>query len=180
MIVDVFAEFRGEALALEQIANPQRATRDLILIGRPDPAPRRTDRIGALGKFSCAIERDMRGEDQRTHRADLQALEHRNALPDQHLGFLEQRLQRQHDAVADQALHPGMQDPRGNQRQHGFLAADDERMAGIVATLEAHHCLRGVGQQIDDLAFALIAPLQADDNDIFTHCAPPTTIPDLR
>jgi hypothetical protein len=34
--------------------------------------------------------------------------------------------------------------------------------------------LRGIGQQIDDLALALIAPLQADHDDILTHYAPPT------
>jgi len=55
-----------------------------------------------------------------------------------------------------------VQNSRRNQRQNGFLAADDQRMPGIVAALKAHHSLHLIGQQIDDLALALVAPLQAD------------------
>jgi hypothetical protein len=33
---------------------------------------------------------------------------------------------------------------------------------GVVAALEAHHGLHVIGQQIDDFALALVAPLQAD------------------
>ena len=58
------------------------------------------------------------------------------------------------------------QDPRGNQVQHRLLAADHQRVAGVVAALEAHHALRAVGQPVDDLALALVAPLGADDDDV--------------
>jgi hypothetical protein len=54
--------------------------------------------------------------------------------------------------------------------QHGLLAADDQRVAGIVAALEAHHALGMIGQPVDDLAFALVAPLGADDDDVLCHC----------
>ena len=50
--------------------------------------------------------------------------------------------------------------------QHGLLAADHQRVAGVVAALEAHHALRAVGQPVDDLALALVAPLGADDDDV--------------
>jgi hypothetical protein len=33
---------------------------------------------------------------------------------------------------------------------------------GVVAALEPHHGLHVIGQQIDDFALALVAPLQAD------------------
>src|SRR5437764_1155391 len=38
-------------------------------------------------------------------------------------------------------------------------------MAGVVTTLIAHDNIEALGQQIDDLAFAFIAPLGADDCD---------------
>ena len=85
---------------------------------------------------------------------------------------LEQRLERQHHAVADEAAHVLVQDAGGDQRQDGLLAADDERMAGVVAALEARHRGGTLGQQVDDLAFALIAPLGADDDDEFAHDDP--------
>ena len=39
-------------------------------------------------------------------------------------------------------------------------------MAGIMAALEAHHDIGALGQPIDDLALAFVAPLGADDHDI--------------
>jgi hypothetical protein len=42
------------------------------------------------------------------------------------------------------------------------LLADDQGMAGIVATLEADDGIGAAGEPIDDLAFAFIAPLGAD------------------
>jgi hypothetical protein len=35
-------------------------------------------------------------------------------------------------------------------------------MSGIVPTLKTHHRIRPIGEQIDDLALAFIAPLSTD------------------
>ena len=59
--------------------------------------------------------------------------------------------------------------PDGISRRTVFAAADDQRMAGVVAALEAHDALRALGQPVDDLAFAFIAPLGADDDDVLAH-----------
>jgi len=48
----------------------------------------------------------------------------------------------------------------------GFLAVDDERMTGVVTALVADDNVRVAGEQIDDLAFAFVTPLGADDCDI--------------
>ena len=61
------------------------------------------------------------------------------------------------------------QDAGGDQRENGLAAADDQRMTGIVSALETRHRGSAIGQQVDDFAFALIAPLGADDDDEFTH-----------
>jgi hypothetical protein len=42
-------------------------------------------------------------------------------------------------------------------------------VAGVVATLEARHHADPLSQQIDDLAFALIAPLGTEHNYRLTH-----------
>ena len=72
-----------------------------------------------------------------------------------------QRGRRQHHAVADQAKHAFAQDSRRNQMQHRFLAADDQRVAGVVAALETRDRADPLGQQVDDLALAFVAPLRA-------------------
>jgi hypothetical protein len=42
-------------------------------------------------------------------------------------------------------------------------------MAGVVAALKAHHPLRVIGQPVDDLALALVAPLAADYDYVPCH-----------
>ncbi len=49
--------------------------------------------------------------------------------------------------------------------QHGLLAADHQRVPGVVAALETHHRADVHGQQVDDLALALVAPLRAQHYD---------------
>ena len=61
--------------------------------------------------------------------------------------------------------------PDGSRRQLVGLAVDHQGMAGIVAALEAHHDLGPLGQPVDDLALAFVAPLGADHRHI-RHCFP--------
>src|SRR5690606_38148091 len=51
---------------------------------------------------------------------------------------------------------------RRQQRELVDLAVDDQRMAGVVAALKAHHDVGPLGQPVDDLAFTFVAPLGAD------------------
>ena len=66
-----------------------------------------------------------------------------------------------------------------DQAQHGLPAADDERVAGVVAALEPYDSRRALGQPVDDLALAFVPPLRADDDDVLTHASisrmPPLT-----
>ena len=167
--VEHLAELGGEFLALEQVLHAHRAPRHLVLVRRPDAAAGGADRVGAARRLARLVERHVRRKDQRAVRRDAQALEHVDAGVDERLRFAEQRFERQHHAVADEALHVLVQDSRRDQRQDGLLAADDQRVAGVVAALETRHRGRALGQQVDDLALALVAPLGADDDDEFAH-----------
>jgi orotidine-5'-phosphate decarboxylase len=44
------------------------------------------------------------------------------------------------------------------------LVADDQRVAGVVAALVPGDHVRPLGQEVDDLALALVPPLGADDH----------------
>src|SRR5215471_1198918 len=54
------------------------------------------------------------------------------------------------------------QNPRRDQMQHIFDAAVNDGMPGIVAALTADNYVRACSKHIDNLAFALIAPLHSN------------------
>jgi hypothetical protein len=75
-----------------------------------------------------------------------------------------QRRGREHHTVSDQAQRVVAQDAGRNEMQHGLLALDHQRVAGVVAALKAGHRADALGQQVDDLALAFVAPLGTQDN----------------
>ena len=66
------------------------------------------------------------------------------------------------DAVADHAELAGVEDSRRDQVELERLAVADDRVPGVVAALEADHGVGALGEEVDDLALSLIAPLGAD------------------
>ena len=68
--------------------------------------------------------------------------------------------------AAQQAPHAFVQDPRRDQVQDVLLRTDMDRVARIGATLVAQHPVHIAAEGVDDLAFALVAPLAADDHPI--------------
>jgi hypothetical protein len=46
------------------------------------------------------------------------------------------------------------------------LFAHNQRVARIMAALKAHHCVGAACQPVNDLAFALVTPLGADNGHI--------------
>ena len=90
-------------------------------------------------------------------RADLDAA----GLEAFHL--LDQLLGVDHDAVADDAGLVGIEDPAGDQVQRVALVAHHDRVAGVGTAVVAHDDVVAGGEDIDDLALALVAPLETDD-----------------
>jgi hypothetical protein len=66
------------------------------------------------------------------------------------------------DPVADHTRLIGVQDPRRDQVEGERLTVADDRVAGVVAALVADDRGSPLGEQIRDLALALVAPLGAD------------------
>ena len=167
--VEHLAQLGGEALAMEQILDADGAARHLVLVGRADAAAGGADLSRPLGRLARAVQRRVVGQDQRTRLAERQPPSYLHAGAFQRVAFVEQRLGRHHHAVADEARHAVAQDARRDQVQDGLLAGDHQGVAGVVPALEPHHRLGMVGEPVDDLAFALVAPLGADDYDIASH-----------
>ena len=165
VVVERRAQLLGELLGVMQVGDADAAARDLVLVGRADAAAGGADRLAAGGLLAGLIQGDVVRHDQRRGRADLQARAHFHAVAFELADFLLQRGRRQHHAVADQAQRVVAQDAGRDQVQDGLLAADDQRVAGVVAALEAHDGADLLGQQVDDLALAFIAPLGTENDD---------------
>ena len=59
--------------------------------------------------------------------------------------------------------------------QGDFGVADDEGMSGVVSPLEARDAMGVFGEEVDNLAFPLVAPLQPDDRDDAHNASPRAT-----
>jgi len=67
------------------------------------------------------------------------------------------------DAAGDDAGDVVTQDAAGDQRQFPGLAVGDDRVAGVGPAGVADHDVVVLGEDVDEFAFGLVAPLQTDD-----------------
>ena len=158
-----------ECVGLGQVDQADGPAADLVFIGRSDAAFGRADAKTGVAAFADAVEFAMQRQDEGGIFGDAQRLgAHRHALPGELIHFDDEMVRIDDDAVADDAeLAP--HHARGQQRQFVADAVDHQRVAGIVTALIAHHHVGALAQPVHDLAFALVAPLGADHDDI-RHC----------
>ena len=156
-----------EHLQIGQIHQADGATADFVLVGRADAATGGADRALARSPFARDVEFLVQRQDQRRVLGDAQIVRRDvDALGFKFGDLVDQRARIEHDAVADdrqlaRTHHAGRQ-----QRQLVGGAVDDEGVAGIVTALEADDDVGLLGQPIDDLALAFVAPLGADHDNI--------------
>ena len=87
-----------------------------------------------------------------------------DAAGDQPVELLDQHLGIDHAAVAEQAERARVEDAARDEPQLVGLVADHERVAGVVPALVAGDDVGALGEEVDDLALALVAPLRPDDD----------------
>ena len=153
-----------EDLRVEQVLDPDPQPRRLVGVARPDPPPRRPDLQLAELCLAGMVEHQVVGHDQVRVGGDLQR-GRIDAPPAQLVELVGEHLRIDHDAVADHAQLSRVQDPRRHQVELPRLAAFDDRVAGVVAALEADDRVRPLGEQVGDLPLSFVAPLGADDHD---------------
>src|ERR1700720_2290661 len=114
------------------------------------------------------IERAMVGKYQVRARADEDARgRNLEALRHQTVGFFEEGFRIDHHPIAEHTGLAGMNDAGGNQMEHKRAVTYKDGMSCVVPALIANDDVEALGQQIDNLAFAFIAPLGADYDDDF-------------
>ena len=165
----VVSQLGSKTLRISEVLHAQGPSRDLVFVSRADAATGGADFFAARlgpGRFAGHIERDMVGQDQRARFGHTQPGTHFDTSLFQSGDFLKKFGYREDHAIADVTLDPRAHDAARNQVQGGFHPIDHQGVASVVATLKTNHSLCRLGQPVDEFAFALVAPLRADDDHI--------------
>ena len=164
--VDALAQEVGEG-RVEEVAGAQAGAGHLVAVGGADAAQGGADLAGGgLEGFAAGVEGAVVGEHQVGAVADEEASGGREAARFEAADFFDEPGGVEDDAVADDAALAFVEDAGGDEVQHEALAADFDGVAGVVAALGAHDPVGALGQDVDDLAFAFVAPLGADQDGV--------------
>ena len=164
VLPDLGLQLFREELGLHQVGHAQTGARGLVAVGRADAALGRADFRVALPHLALFIERAVIRQDEVRAVADQQVPADLDPDLAQTVDLADERDRIDDDAVADHANFPRPQNAGRDQVQNIFLAAVDDGVSGVVAALAADDDIRLLGQDVDDFAFAFIAPLGADQN----------------
>ncbi len=152
----------AEDLRLEQVLDADPEPRGLVGVARPDPAPGRADLQLAEAALARLVDRHVPRHDQVRLAGEVHVARRDAAsLELVHLG--EEHLRVDDAAGTDDARLPA-EDAARNLANLVRLAVDDDRVPGVRTALVAAHEVAVLGQQVDDLALALVSPLCADDD----------------
>ena len=167
MVYEDAVDLGPERRQIAQVLHADRAPAHLVLVRGPDAAPRGADLAGARRLLADDVELAVQGQDQRGVIGDAQFIAaDDDAMAGELVDLGTQRPRIDDDTIADDAELARANDARGQQRKLVGIVADDERMTGVVAALEAHDDVGALRQPVHDLALALVAPLGADHRDI--------------
>ena len=156
-----------EEVGLQDVADAHTVATDLSGVGGADAAPGGADLV-AFGtrSFLGLVDRAVPLHDHVRALGDMEASLELEAPAFDLLKFLHEIERIHHNAVADHAMLAVVQDTRGNEVENVFLVSDDDGMARVRAALEADNDIRFLGQEVNNLALAFIAPLGANEYSI--------------
>jgi hypothetical protein len=154
------AQLLLEERRLLQVADAKADAPHLVLIGRAHPTGRRAQPVIAALHLAQPIELGVVRHDHVGTLADDQ-VGGADALGVEVVDLLEENLGVDHHPMPDDADGRGVEDAAGDEVEPVLLPLSDHRVAGVVATLRAHHHVDAIGEEVDDLALALVAPLPA-------------------
>ena len=157
-------------IGTQQIPYAHAVAAYLVGIGGTDALARRADLGAALGRLVRGVEHAVRGQDQVGLLRNAELFGQVMAAGSQRFGLLAEKHRVDHHAVADDVGLAALENARRNRAEHVFLAVEFQRVTGIGTALEAGHHLVTRRQHVHNLPFALVTPLQAEDNVNFFHC----------
>ena len=159
--LDALLQLFGKTFRVEDAAHAQADAVDLVAVSRADAAQGGAEFALALERLACGVECLVVREHHVCGVADVQPTGGIDAGFFQAVDLLQQADGVDDDAVADDAGGAFAEDAGGDEVQDVFGPADDDGVAGVGAALGAHDDVGLRGQEVDDLALALVAPLGA-------------------
>jgi len=109
----------------------------------------------------------MVGKDDLRPVRDEQVAIYLHAALAQRSDFFQECQRIEHHSVANYVHTTGAENASRYQLQDKSLSLDDDRVAGVVSAGVARHHGERLGEYVDDLALALVAPLGSDNDRSF-------------
>ncbi len=167
-LLESLVDLGADEVHVLEIAGAQPHAGGLVLVAGPD-APAGGADLGLVGEGVLAggVQALVVVQDEVGAAADAHALGgcmHAAGGQGVHLAQEDGRVQ--DHAVADGANGCLVQDAGRDEVQDDLFAVHHQGVPGVVPALEADHQGSPAGQHVHDLAFALVAPLGADDDDV--------------
>ena len=156
-------ELLAEDLGVEQVLDPQPDPRGLVGVGRADPPLGGAQLVLAQVALGEPVQLVVVGHDQVGVAADQQP-GGVDALGGQGVHLGQQHGGVDDHAVADDRGDVVVEDAARHQLEGEGLAVHHDGVAGVVAALIADDQLHLLGQEVGELALALITPLGPDDD----------------
>ena len=152
----------SQPLGVAQVEHADPTPAELVLIRWSDSPSGRSDLFAgrALTVYQLVIRKHEMGAV-----AHIQPTFDVDAIGNQLVDLGEQRLDVEHNTVADRAPNTGMKNPARDLVQHERLVADVNCVPRIGPALISNDPVRALRKNIDQLALALVSPLGADDDD---------------
>ncbi len=156
-------------IGVQQVAHADARAADLVGVGRTDALARGADLRAALRRLVGRVEGAVGRQDQVGLFRDAELRTQVVAAGREPLGLLAEEHGVEHHAVADDIGFAALENARRNRAEDIFFTVELQSMTGVRPSLETSYDLIRGGQHIDHLAFAFVAPLQAENDVYFFH-----------
>ncbi len=158
-VLNVGSEERG----VEEIDDAEAVTVDLVLVSRADAATGGADGLASGCGLGCELDHAVVGQDDLGAVGDeqlaIRATGDGQACLAQFFDFAKEGCGVEDDTIADDSSAAGAQDAAGDELQHVFFAVNDDGVTGVVASSIAGDHIELLGEDVDDLTLAFVAPL---------------------
>ena len=149
-----------KTVGIDEIVHAHADALSLVHVGGTDALLGGTDIVTAASLFGQGIQFEVPGQDAVAACVDEQ-LVCLDALFCQTVDLTQNIARVYDDARADDVDAVGVEDTRGNELQFVLFTINNDRMTGVVASLAAHHKIGVCRKDVDEFAFAFVAPLSA-------------------
>ena len=151
-----------QEVVVQKVARAESDPGDLVLVGGSDALLGGADDVLPAVLLLGAVELLVIVHDEVRTVGDAEAVDVAPGLLDL-LDLLCELLQVDDHSVADDGELARTDDARGQSVKLEHLAVHDDRMAGVVASLEADDHVGVLAEVIRDLSFSFVSPLRSDD-----------------